>query len=100
MQDLYSDFGARLRRARKNRELSQDDLASKTGIGRATIATMETGKQTVALHQLYALCEALSIRVNQLLPPMDSAELIRALGEQKLEKSDVDLIRELAQPSK
>ncbi len=99
MHNLYEEFGVRLRRARKAGELSQDELAVRTGIGRATIATMETGKQAVALHQLYSLCEALNVRLNQLLPPMESAELIRALGEQKLEKSDVDIIRELAQPA-
>lgn len=97
MHKVYLEFGTRLRRARKSRELSQDELALRAGIGRATIATIEMGKQTVALHQLYSLSEALHISLDQLLPPQESKELIQALGEQNLQKSDIDLIREMTQ---
>jgi transcriptional regulator with XRE-family HTH domain len=48
--------------------LSQIKLAARLGISRATLANIETGRQRVLVHQLYAFAKALNLKPNDLLP--------------------------------
>lgn len=68
MDELYAEFGRRIRRCRKSRSLSQDDLALLTHMGRATIASIEKGRQAVALHQALSLCKALEVELLEMIP--------------------------------
>ena len=52
-----------VRRRRKARGLSQRNLAAKSGVGYASIARIETGRQDPTVGMLARLAEALGIRV-------------------------------------
>lgn len=70
MEDLYRTFGALVRDSRVRLGLTQAQLGKLVGLGRTAITNIESGKQTVALHQVYELAEALGTNPNRLLPPM------------------------------
>jgi transcriptional regulator with XRE-family HTH domain len=65
---LYREVGARLREQRMLVGLTQERLAERSGISRASIAIIERGKQRSPLHVLYRLCAALDIETASLIP--------------------------------
>src|SRR5580698_7112740 len=67
-EPVYKTIGAIVRGQRRKLELSQDKLAGRLGISRATLASIETGRQRMLVHQLYAFAEALGLRPGDLLP--------------------------------
>ncbi|WP_202801895.1 helix-turn-helix domain-containing protein [Rhodovulum sp. PH10] len=68
---IYPIIGERVRQRRKTFKLKQEVLAEKVGMSRATVANIETGRQNVLVHQLFALAEALEIEPQALLPDKD-----------------------------
>ena len=68
MDWLYCEFGKRLKKARKQVGLTQDSLAERVGLSRASITNIELGRQHVALHSVFLLASALGITPRQLLP--------------------------------
>lgn len=75
MQSL-SQIGAAIRRARKERKLSAQALATLTGMHRNTLLALETGRGNIELVRLLALCEALALELE--LVPRAVAALRRA----------------------
>lgn len=74
-EPIYRSIGAIVRQRRRRLEWPQETLAGRLGIKRATLANIETGRQRVLVHQLYALAAALGVKPNDLLPPAaDGAE--------------------------
>jgi transcriptional regulator with XRE-family HTH domain len=74
MQDkdtLYAKIGGNIRFLRKQAELSQENLADKVGLKRASIAQIETGKQAISVFLLYNIGEALGKKVSEILPEYD-----------------------------
>ncbi len=63
-----------LRQWRKVRGLSQWDLADKSGVGYASIARIETGRQDPTVSMLTRLAEALSVSVPELFTPPTTAK--------------------------
>jgi transcriptional regulator with XRE-family HTH domain len=63
-----SVFGANLRRARRSRDLSQGQLATRVGLSRVTIANMEGGKQHIQLHHVFLFAKGLDVPIDRLLP--------------------------------
>jgi len=59
--------GARVHLLRKRQGLSQDQLAQKTGYGRAAIASIETGRILPSLEKMLDLAAALRVRPSALL---------------------------------
>jgi transcriptional regulator with XRE-family HTH domain len=66
-------FGCHLRAARKDKGLSQEELAARAGIDRTYISSCERGKRNVTLDIIYRLSNALDISSKELIP--DNAEL-------------------------
>jgi transcriptional regulator with XRE-family HTH domain len=54
--------------------LTQEKLAQRVGISRASLANIEVGRQSVLVHQLYALAEALKLNPSDFLPPVAAEE--------------------------
>lgn len=57
----------RVKEWREKRHLTQEELAAKSGVSRATIAALEGGnKKTASVTTLMKLAEALGVRVDKI----------------------------------
>lgn len=54
-RELLAELGRRLRDARLERNLSQEELAERAGVGRVTVQRMETGKSSSLISFVRAL---------------------------------------------
>lgn len=62
-------FGKRVRELRKQRELSQVELAAKVGIDRSYMGFLERGERNPSLEVIAKIAEALSVTPDELLKP-------------------------------
>lgn len=53
--------------------LTQETLAQQLGISRASLANIETGRQSVMVHQLYAFAKILHLSPSDFLLPLDGS---------------------------
>lgn len=60
-------FGNRLRKARIDKGLTQDELAQRLRIGRTSITNMESGKQAITIDNLVRLKNVLDIDLEKFL---------------------------------
>lgn len=65
---LYERIGAKLSELRKLNQLTQEDLAMKIGVKRATISNIEAGRQQISLHLLYKIAAEFHTEVSTILP--------------------------------
>lgn len=63
---VYVAFGKAIRAARRQRNLTQADLAASLRLSRASIANIETGRQRVMLDDLFIFSQALDISPRKL----------------------------------
>jgi transcriptional regulator with XRE-family HTH domain len=66
---IYRQLGSIVRSRRKQLALTQHALAARLGISRAALANIETGRQKVFAHHLYAFAAELELSPAELLPP-------------------------------
>lgn len=66
--EVLAAFGARVRAARKDRGMSQAELATASGMDRVTISRVERGLQDLGVVRLLAIAEALNWEAALLLP--------------------------------
>src|ERR1700730_6769629 len=74
-EPIYKPLGGMIRQRRRRLELPQAELARRLGISRATLANIETGRQRVLVHHVYAFAEALDIKPGDLLPQVNKTGL-------------------------
>lgn len=91
---VYRAFGSAVSARRKALGLTQAQLASKVKMSRASIANIESGRQNILLHHVYALAAALDFaKVADLLPPLPQKsigeELKMTLSNQTLSKQSL-----------
>ncbi|MCM3473637.1 MULTISPECIES: helix-turn-helix domain-containing protein [Brevibacillus] len=65
-------FGAVLRRYRKLRNLSQEELALQSNLDRTYISLLETGKRSPTINTLFAVCETLNIKPSDLIKEVEN----------------------------
>lgn len=65
---IYKYIGSVIKQRRKQLDLKQYKLAARLGISRGSLANIETGRQSILVHQLYKFAEALDFAPNDLLP--------------------------------
>jgi len=69
-EELYRAVGMAISQRRRELKLTQDEVASKVGLSRASLANIETGRQKILLHYLYRLTSALELPGVELLLPV------------------------------
>ena len=76
METFNQTLGQSLRELRVENRLTQDGLAKLTGLSRASIANMETGRQAISAYQAYQIATALQLESVDTLYPiiLDDAE--------------------------
>jgi DNA-binding XRE family transcriptional regulator len=84
---FYRELGDRIRqhRERFERSMTQEELGRRVKLSRTSIVNIEKGRQHLAAHQVYQFAEALKVRPNALLPPVEDGAWVA----EKL-PSDVD----------
>ena len=72
-ESLYAHIGEVIRTRRRSLKprLTQEALARIVGMSRAALANIETGRQNVMVHQIYAFAKALHLDPSDFLPPAD-----------------------------
>lgn len=51
--------------------MTQERLASRLEISRASLANIEIGRQRILVHQLYSIAQAIGLQPSDLLPPFN-----------------------------
>jgi DNA-binding XRE family transcriptional regulator len=76
VEELYGAIGRKIRAARERStpRLSQDKLAKRLGISRASIVNIEAGRQRAPLHLLWKMAQTLKTELTMLIP--QRAELL------------------------
>ena len=64
---VYEKIGSKIRDVRKDRGLNQADIATALDMTRTTITHIETGRQTLQVHQLILIADALDVPIMELL---------------------------------
>lgn len=59
-------LGKRIRKLRKEQEISQEDLGFKSGLHRTYIGSIERAEQNVSVDNIQKLAKALKVRVKEL----------------------------------
>jgi transcriptional regulator with XRE-family HTH domain len=67
-QSFYKEVGMRVRRAREDRGLTQEAVASQVGLTRTSMTNIEKGRQRVALHTLMDIAQVLAVPFIHLIP--------------------------------
>jgi len=65
---IYKEIGIRIRNWRKANGMKQEVLAGELGISRGSLANIETGKQSILVHQIYNFSRALKVKPHEFLP--------------------------------
>ena len=61
------DFGYKLRKYRKEKKMSQAELASFLGLSQRTVSHYENGSAEPSLQSLYDICMTLQVSADELL---------------------------------
>jgi transcriptional regulator with XRE-family HTH domain len=72
VERFYREFGARVRELRGT-AVTQQELARRVGLSRASIANVERGAQRLPLHMIAVFADALSVSPQELLPTQFAA---------------------------
>jgi len=67
MADIQKKFGDKLRELRKQKGLSQEDLALKSGLHRTYISDIERGSRNLSLKNIDKIAKALGLPTKSLL---------------------------------
>lgn len=73
IDEFYEALGARIR-LRRDKRLTQQELAHLVGLSRTSITNVERGRQRLMADQLLAVARALETTVDDLLPVINTLE--------------------------
>jgi len=65
---ILVEFGDRVRELRKEKELSQEELADKAGLHRTYIGMIERGEKNITLTSIEKIAKALAVSIKELMP--------------------------------
>lgn len=84
--ETYEQFGKLIKKQREYMSLTQEELAKKVSLSRASIANIESGRQKVLLHQLYVFAKYLNKKPSELLPTIEIFEQDHSSPKMKTKK--------------
>jgi transcriptional regulator with XRE-family HTH domain len=67
VDDFYAVVGGRIKEVRTRSRLTQNELASRLGLTRSSVANIEAGRQRVQLHWLAQIAVMLDVGMNDLV---------------------------------
>lgn len=67
-QELAQSIGSQIRNARKQKNISQEQLALLTGIDRSYLGRIERGEVSVTVEKLAQIAYVLNVGINNLIP--------------------------------
>jgi len=67
-KDIRMSFGELLRKARKSKNLTQEELADKAGLHFTYIGQIERGRRNPSLINIYKIMKALRIPISDIFP--------------------------------
>ncbi|MEH7493628.1 helix-turn-helix domain-containing protein [Neobacillus niacini] len=70
--DSHLDFGKALKRLRKDRKLSQEELADLSGLDRSYISILERNLKLPSLYTILALASGLGIKASEFMIEMEN----------------------------
>lgn len=68
-QPMRQVFAANLRRARRWKDVSQEQLGFESGLSRAYVSSVERGVRNVSIDNMARLADALGIALSELVTP-------------------------------
>lgn len=74
--EIYKMIGERIRDERQKKRLTQDELASRIGLKRASITNVERGRQQLLVHTLLQIADSLGTSPAKLLTAHTDAALM------------------------
>lgn len=108
-EPIYRLLGKAIRAKRRANDWHQEKLAGMLGISRATLASIETGRQRLLVHQLYDIARVFGVSPSELLPRDPTSAVVTTslpfpgglTPEQERQVASVlDRTRRIAQPVK
>lgn len=90
--DLFKAMGNRIKKRRKELDLTQEELAEKADLSPQSISTTELGKKALRADNLYKISEVLGVSTDYLLTGKISQNDLSPLGEKLLTVSPNQLI--------
>lgn len=83
-------IGDKLKRLRKSRDLTLDDISKKSGVGKATLSRIENNITAGTLKTHMKICEVLNLNLKDLYEGIDAAqEDASPLGENNFTEAEV-----------
>lgn len=73
-------FGRNLRRVRRLKEVSQEELALTAGLSRTYVSEVERGARNVSIDNMGLLAEALAVPLKDLVDPEMFSEVAKRLS--------------------
>ena len=67
LEAVYQSVAARIRLIRETLGMTQEELATRTGLTRTSIVNIEAGRQRFMLHDMEAMARALNISPKHLM---------------------------------
>ncbi len=67
-RDVLERFGTKLQKVRKEKRISQEELAALLSMHRTYIGMIERGERNPTIRTLYKIAKALKVRAGDLLP--------------------------------
>ncbi len=67
-KDIKKLFGQRLKRIRLSKNISQEELAFRSGLHRTYVSSVERGERNIAIVNIQKLANALEVSIKELMP--------------------------------
>lgn len=67
-RDVLEKFGQKMQKVRKDKGISQEELAARLAMHRTYIGMVERGERNPTIRTLYKIAKALKVNASDLLP--------------------------------